>query len=107
MFTKSERPADSMASELLIKDRSAFYHLCIFTGDQRRMQTNPPKRVEDYTTAALVLLLINLLWIFGAIWAIWGFAPVILLGLVLNHMITRLQVVRARRDLRYSVRPDR
>ena len=54
-------------------------------------------RVEDYTRACLVLIFLNLLCVFGAIWATLGFFPVLLLALVLNHAITRLGPIRARR----------
>lgn len=60
-----------------------------------------PKRVEDYTTASLVLLFVNLLWIFCVIWAWLGFAAVILTGWVLNHLITRLEAYRASREIRW------
>lgn len=34
----------------------------------------------DYTTAALVMGLVNLLWIFLALWAAFGFGAVVLAG---------------------------
>ncbi len=58
------------------------------------MNSPRPKRVEDYTNAALVSLGVNLLWIFMAIWAIVGFWAVVLAGLVLNRLITWLQARR-------------
>lgn len=61
------------------------------------MNSQFPGRVEDYTRACLVLIFLNLLWVFGAIWATLGFFPVLLLALVLNHAITRLGPLRARR----------
>jgi hypothetical protein len=36
------------------------------------MDDHHPKRVEDYTTASLILIFINLLWIFGVIWALFA-----------------------------------
>ncbi|SDY89033.1 histidinol phosphate aminotransferase [Citreimonas salinaria] len=63
------------------------------------------KRVEDYTNANLVLILMNLMWIFGVIWTYWGLFPVVVLGFTLNHLITRAGVVRARRLLENAPRP--
>lgn len=40
--------------------------------------------VENYTGACLVMGLVNLLWIFSAIWAIWGLPAVMVLAVVLN-----------------------
>lgn len=65
------------------------------------MDHHTPKRVEDYTTANLVLIFVNLLWIFGVIWAQFGLAAVILLGWGLNHGITRLAQYRASREIRW------
>lgn len=49
-----------------------------------------PQRVQDYRSASLVLIFINMLWIFGVIWTSWGLPAVMLAGLALNHAITRL-----------------
>jgi hypothetical protein len=65
------------------------------------MPDQHPKRVEDYTTANLILIFVNLLWIFGVIWASFGLLPVILLGWGLNHLITRLEQYRASREIRW------
>ncbi|HKK98165.1 MAG TPA: histidinol phosphate aminotransferase [Marivita sp.] len=65
------------------------------------MQNNHPKRVEDYTTANLILIFVNLLWIFGVIWANFGLLAVILTGWLLNHGITRIEHYRARREVRW------
>ena len=43
----------------------------------------------DYTNAALVMGLINLIWIFTALWAVFGLPLVILVGFVLNRLISR------------------
>ena len=45
-----------------------------------------------------------MIWIFGAIWASWGLGPVLILAAVLNHLITRLQVMLVRRERRYPAR---
>ena len=62
------------------------------------MENHHRKRVEDYTNANLVLILVNLLWIFGVVWAHVGIGGVLILGAVLNHMIARLEASRARRN---------
>lgn len=71
------------------------------------MNSKPPGRVEDYTTANLILIYINMLWIFGAIWATWGLGPVVVLAVVLNHMITRIEIIKERREIPYRARSDR
>ncbi|EBA05855.1 hypothetical protein [Sagittula stellata] len=62
------------------------------------MQNHHPQPVEDYMTANMILLFVNLLWIFTAIWYVWGLAPLILIAALLNHLITRLDHARRRRD---------
>lgn len=52
--------------------------------------TRHTQPAPDYTAAALVMGFVNLLWIFTAIWALWGLAPVILLAAALNAGISRL-----------------
>lgn len=44
----------------------------------------------NYTNAALVMGLVNLLWIFMAIWAVFGFPIVLVTGFVLDRGIARL-----------------
>jgi len=65
------------------------------------MEQRHPQRVEDYTTANLVLIFVNLLWIFGVIWANFGLAAVVLTGWALNHAINRLARYRASREIRW------
>ena len=55
------------------------------------MQNRPVGRAPNYTNAALVMGLVNLLWVFMAIWALFGFAWVVLAALVLNRLIARLE----------------
>jgi len=62
------------------------------------MNNRHPKPVEDYMTANMVLVFVNLLWIFVAIWSAWGFLSVVIVALVLNHLITRLDEFRRARD---------
>ncbi len=44
----------------------------------------------NYTNAALVMALVNLLWIFAVIWAVFGMPVVLAIGYVLNLAISRL-----------------
>jgi hypothetical protein len=60
------------------------------------MQSPPPGQVENYTDAALGMLLVNMLWVFGVIWAHWGIGAVILSGWALNMLISRLATRRNR-----------
>ena len=55
------------------------------------MRGHPVTAAPDYTNAALVMLGINLLWIFFAIWATLGMLPVLLIAALLNQLITRLR----------------
>ncbi|MEQ9695690.1 hypothetical protein [Shimia sp. SDUM112013] len=48
----------------------------------------PINRVENYTTPALVMGFVNLLWFFGVLLAIWGLPAVLVAGWVLNYAIT-------------------
>ena len=48
----------------------------------------------NYTNAALVMGLANLLWIFAVIWAVMGLPFVLLTGLVLNRAINWLEARR-------------
>lgn len=58
------------------------------------MQNNHPKRVEDYTNAALVMGFVNLTWILIVVLATWGFVPALVLAAAVNHLITRLDARR-------------
>ncbi len=49
------------------------------------------QRVENYANEALMMGLVNLLWILVVIWVNWGLAAVLLTALLLNHAITLLQ----------------
>lgn len=49
----------------------------------------------NYTNAALVMGLVNLLWIFGVLWAAFGLPVVLLVGFVLDKLITRIGRARA------------
>lgn len=58
----------------------------------RNRQIGP---APDYTNAALTMLGVNLLWVFFAIWAVWGLIPVLIAGWGINHLISRLQARRS------------
>ncbi|SEL84516.1 hypothetical protein LVO79_10400 [Roseivivax marinus] len=59
------------------------------------MHDTGPRRAPDYTNAALAMGLVNLLWVLGVIWAMFGLPVVLLVGLGLNHLIDRLAARRA------------
>lgn len=44
----------------------------------------------DYTNAALAMGLVNLLWVFMILWALFGLPAVLVAGLLLDRMIARL-----------------
>lgn len=65
------------------------------------MDQRHPKQVEDYTTANLVLIFVNLLWILGVIWANFGLLAVAVTGWVLNHGIAWVGRYRASREIHW------
>jgi hypothetical protein len=72
------------------------------------MQRHHPKPVEDYMTSNMVLIFMNLLWVFIVLWSAWGLGAVLILAALLNHLITRL--AHARRGSRPplpAAHPDR
>lgn len=44
----------------------------------------------NYTNAALIMGLVNLLWIFMVLWAVFGLPVVLAVGWVLNRLITHI-----------------
>ena len=48
-------------------------------------------RVENYTNTCLIMWGVNLFWILVAIWVLWGLPAVLITGLALNTLITRLE----------------
>jgi hypothetical protein len=68
------------------------------------MDSNHPKQVPDYTNANMVLLFVNLLWIFGVVWSTLGIAAVLVLAALLNHGITRIDIARRRYAVRVTAR---
>jgi len=55
------------------------------------MESHDRQPAPNYTDAALALGLVNLLWIFGVIWAVWGLMTVVVIALLLNHLLSRLE----------------
>ena len=51
-----------------------------------------PPASTDLLSATLSFLTVNLLWIFIVLWLLYGLAPVLLLAVVMNHRINRLEV---------------
>ncbi|WP_319826234.1 hypothetical protein [Thalassovita sp.] len=48
------------------------------------------REAPDYTTAALVMGLVNLLWVLVVVWAYSGLPGVLIAGVALNMLINRL-----------------
>lgn len=58
-------------------------------------------------TANMILIFVNLLWIFIALWSFWGLGPVLILAAVLNHLISRIAVARRNRGIGWTApKPD-
>lgn len=60
--------------------------------------SRPVQPVQDYTTMCLVMGFVNLLWIFVLIALLWGMPAVMVLAVVLNAGINRLENRWTRRD---------
>lgn len=54
------------------------------------MKRGQMPKAPNYTNAALVMGLVNLLWIFMALWIMFGLPVVMAVGFGLNLLITRL-----------------
>ena len=50
----------------------------------------PIHRVESYINTCLVMAFVNLIWVFGVLWAVWGWPAVLICAVGLNALITRL-----------------
>lgn len=55
------------------------------------MQDQKLPQASDILPAAVTFLGINLMWIFVVIWMIYGLTPVLVLAVMINHVITRLE----------------
>ncbi|MGI3170667.1 hypothetical protein ACRARG_16070 [Pseudooceanicola sp. C21-150M6] len=53
--------------------------------------TQDHQPLPDYTTTVLVMAFINLLWILGVIWALYGLPAVFAAGWVVNYGIAWLR----------------
>jgi hypothetical protein len=58
----------------------------------------------DLLSTTLSFLAVNLLWIFIALWLLYGMVPVLLLAVAMNHMINRLEVRMIRAEQRADTR---
>ncbi len=54
------------------------------------MRDTQPTAAPNFKSACVVMFGVNITWIFMVIWAIWGLIFVMLLGWVINHMMTRV-----------------
>ena len=48
-------------------------------------------RKPDILAAAITFLGINMMWIFFVIWMLYGLVPVLVLAVLINHVIDRLE----------------
>lgn len=65
------------------------------TDQKDRFQKTNTSREEtgpDLFSAAIIFIGINLMWIFFALWVLFGMIPVLLLAVFLNHLINRLEI---------------
>lgn len=53
------------------------------------MRHPPISAAPNYTNPALVMLGVNFLWLFFAIWSLFGMIPLLLLALSIHHAIAR------------------
>ena len=68
------------------------------------MQDHRLSEAPDYTKACIVMFGVNIAWIFMVVWAIWGLIVVVLLGGIINHLMTRLEMrARARAEAQRRV----
>jgi hypothetical protein len=51
-----------------------------------------PDGVPDLFTAAITFAGINLMWIFFVIWVLYGMVPALVLAVLVNHLISRLDI---------------
>ncbi|WP_323771222.1 histidinol phosphate aminotransferase [Antarctobacter sp.] len=66
------------------------------------MENHHPKPVENYMTANMILIFVNLMWVFVALWSYWGLGVVLILAALLNRLITRIDMARRRRDAKFD-----
>ncbi|MBY6066880.1 histidinol phosphate aminotransferase [Leisingera aquaemixtae] len=51
-----------------------------------------PDAMPDFFTAAIMFAGINLMWIFFVIWVMYGMVPVLVVAVLVNHFINRLEI---------------
>ncbi|MCT4558326.1 MAG: histidinol phosphate aminotransferase [Pelagimonas sp.] len=61
--------------------------------DPKDIANSPDNEFANY-----LLIFMNLLWIFGVLWSTWGIVAVIIMGLALNHVISRIAFQKAQDD---------
>ncbi|WP_417209508.1 histidinol phosphate aminotransferase [Antarctobacter sp.] len=66
------------------------------------MENHHPKPVENYMTVNMILIFVNLMWVFVVLWSYWGLGIVLILAVFLNHLITRIDLARRRRDAEFD-----
>lgn len=52
--------------------------------------------VTEVLRTALSFVAVNMLWVFFALWLIYGPMPVLVLAVIINHMINRLELRQLR-----------
>jgi F0F1-type ATP synthase assembly protein I len=65
---------------------------------EERMNDHRMGRAPDYKNACIVMFGVNITWVLVAIWAIWGLIAAALLGLGVNHLMTRIEAWAAERQ---------
>lgn len=57
----------------------------------------PNSRAQaSHRTAHLILIFANMFWIFLIMWTTWGIGAVMILGVTINHLITRYELALRR-----------
>lgn len=54
------------------------------------MQDRKLPQSPDLASAATAFLGVSLMWVFFVIWALFGMVPVLVLAVMINHLISRL-----------------
>lgn len=60
--------------------------------DHFRKNQAASQEAPDLFSAAITFVGINLMWVFFALWVLFGMVPVLLLAVFINHMITRIEI---------------
>lgn len=55
------------------------------------MQDQKLTQSTDLLAAAITFIAINMMWIFFVIWMIYGLVPVLVLAVLINHFIDRIE----------------